>query len=364
MGKSKTTTTSRRDIAPFMEEGSKQAVARAREIADRPYVEYGGERIAGMGEAEQQAMGLAQTGAGAWKADLGRSREFAERAATPFTEFDMSEYMNPYIKGALDPAARELREEMARQTNLVGQQAGMVNAFGGSRQAILEAETQRGGTEAIGDLYGRGYAQAFESGRDQINRDRSAAARASDQFRSLGAQGQQQLTTDIQNLLTTGGLERNLRQAGLDFDYQQFVEARDWDITNLQPLLATLSTVPYSETNTQTTKSKKSALSVIAGIGMTAFGAVTMNPMLIGAGLSSLSGGGGDAVAAMPTSFPSQDRQVYTPPPPTGGGGVGPYSNPQGTFPGMDWGSSGPQTAPNAWERGFEQYTAAPPGVF
>ena len=351
-----------------MERGSEHAVARAREIADRPYVEYGGERIAGMGAAEQQAMNLAQTEAGAWKADLGRSREFAEQAAQPFTEFDMSEYMNPYIKGALDPAARELREEMARQTNQVGQQAGMVNAFGGSRQAILESETRRGGTEAIGDLYGRGYAQAFESARDQVNRDRSASARAADQFRATGMQGQQQLTGDIQNLLTTGGLERNLRQAGLDFDYQQFVEARDWDITNLQPLLAALSTVPYSETNTQTTKSKKSALSVVAGIGMTAFGAVTMNPMMIGAGLSSLAGA--PAPAGMPSSFPSQDRQVYTPPPVTGpggpAGGVGPIYNESGSFPGIGVGGEPAPTGmgPASWQRGFQQYTAAPPGVF
>ncbi len=338
MGRSKKTTTSERKIAPYVEAGSQQAIQRAREIADRPYVEYGGERIAGMDPSEQQAYDLASGGVGGYERDLNRSREFAEQAATPFTEFDQAAYMNPYIKGALDPAARELREEMARQQEQIGGQAGMVGAFGGSRQAILESEAQRGGMEAIGDLYGRGYAQAFESSRDQINRDRAASARAADQFRATGQQGQQQMTQDIQNLLTTGGLQRNLRQAGLDFDYQQFVEARDWDITNLQPLLAALSSVPYSETQTTTTKSKKSALSTIVGLATTAYGAYTMNPGMMSAGMGGMQGGGdggggGSSVSIAPTGGGFAGIPGYTGAPAQ----VGPISNRSGTMPGMQW---------------------------
>ena len=300
----KTTQTTRRDIPAWVEAGSQEAVGLARQIAGRPYVPYTGERVAGMSPAEMQAYAAASGGAGRYGQDLARSREFAEQAAQPFTAFDVSDYMNPYIRGALDPAAREIREELARQQRELGGRAAEIGAFGGGRQAILEAEQRRGGVEAISDLYGRGYATAFETAREQINRDRAAAARGAEQFRALGAQGQQQLTQDIQNLLTVGGLERNLRQAGLDFDYQQFVEARDWDITNLQPLLATLSTVPYGETVTGTTKQKKSALSTLAGIGMTAFGVATGNPLLIGSGISSLAnGGGGDAGAGSPISW-------------------------------------------------------------
>jgi hypothetical protein len=339
MGRSKKTTTSRREIAPYVERGSEQAITRAREIADRPYVEYGGERIAGMDPSEQRAYGLAEEGVGAYERDLGRSREFAEQAAQPFTDFDQEAYMNPYIKGALDPAARELREEMARQQQEIGGQAGMTGAFGGSRQAILESEARRGGTEAIGDLYGRGYSQAFESARDQINRDRAASRAAADQFRATGAQGQQQMTQDIQNLLTTGGLQRNLRQAGLDFDYKQFVEARDWDITNLQPLLAALSTVPYSETQTNTTKSKKSALATVVGLATTAYGAYTANPGMMAAGMEGASGGGGGGGGSPAGISPTGGG--YQGIPGFGGAQVGPYSNQSGTMPGMSWPQAG-----------------------
>lgn len=315
---------------------------------------YQGERIAGMSPNEREAYMAARYGGAQGQQDLETSRAYAEQAATPFTEFDMEAYMNPYIKGALDPAAREIREEMAREQRELGSRATEMSAFGGARQAILEAEQKKGGREAISDLYGRGYAQAFESGRDQINRDRAASRAAADQFRSIGATGQAMLGQDIQNLLTTGGLERNLKQAGLDFDFAQFQTARDWDITNLQPLLATLSSVPYGETTTNVTKSKKSTLSTIAGIGMTAVGAFTMNPMLMGAGLSSLAsdGGGGADMSGMPTSFGGGGYQGM---PGQGGGGGGggvpAFSNQYGSIGAMEWGAGGrPQFSGGGWD--------------
>ena len=303
-----------------------------------------------MSDAERQAFERATTSAGDYRGDLETARGYATQAAQPFTSFDVDAYMNPYIQGALDPAAREIREELARQQAGIGSRAAEMDAFGGSRSRIAKAEMGREGLEAVSDLYGRGYATAFESARDQINRDRDASRGAAEQFRSLGTEARLGLTNEIQNLLTVGGLERNLRQAGLDFDYQQFVEARDWDITNLQPLLAALSTVPYGEKITSTTESKKSALSTVAGIGMVAFGAMTGNPALIAGGLGSMSGGG--APEGMPTSFPGQEQQQL----PTGGGIPGatppfnPYAPPintgQGTMPGLVWGPQGPELAP------------------
>lgn len=257
-------TTQTRDIPAWLESGSQQAVGRAQEIADRPYTPYEDPRIAAMSGAETTALHRAQTMGQDYQGDLTRARELTEQGAGSFVDADIQGYMNPYIEGALDPAARELREQIAREQEEIGGAAGMVGAFGGGRQAILESESRRGGQEAIGDLYGRGYAGAFESARDQFNQDRDAFARGAEQFRATGAQGQAQLTQDIQNLLTTGGLQRTLEQAGLDFDYQQFTEARDWDITNLEPLLKTLSTVPHGET--QTTTQKKSTFDAIMGV--------------------------------------------------------------------------------------------------
>jgi len=275
-----------------------------------------------MDPSEQRAYEMAQEGVGEWRSDLDRSRELTERGSQSFLEADIDAYMNPYVKGALDPAAREIREETARQVGQRGQEAGMAGAFGGARQAIAESETRRGGGEMLKDLYQEGYEKAFESGAAKFAEDRNVAARGAEQYRALGAQTQQQMTQDIQNLMATGGLKRSLKQAGLDFDYQQFIEARDWDITNLQPLLAAVGTVPYGTTTTATSKTSGlgNAIGVAAGAAGAVMGAGGISGMfgkgeteddqstLPSAGIGGGSGGQG---AVMPGGSP------------TGGGGGG-----------------------------------------
>lgn len=253
-----------------------------------------------MDPSEQRAYEMAQEGVGAYQPDLDRARELTERGAQSFLDADIDAYMNPYVKGALDPAAREIREETARQVGQRGQEAGMAGAFGGARQAIAESETRRGGTEALSDLYQQGYERAFESASAKFSEDRNVAARGAEQFRALSAQTQQQMTQDIQNLMSTGGLKRSLKQAGLDFDYGQFLEARDWDITNLQPLLAALGTVPYGTKTTAT--SKTSGLGNAIGVAAGAAGAVmmAMNPAAaVASGAVGSMGGGTDSSGAM-----------------------------------------------------------------
>jgi len=285
-----------RDIPAWLSQGSQQAVGMARDIAQRPYTPFTDQRVASFDPNEQRAYDLAATEGGAYRADLDRSRELAERGSQSFLDADIEAYQNPFIKGALEPAARELREEGLRRKQTAQQEAGMASAFGGSRAAIIASEASGKSLEAISDLYARGYAMAFESAANRFEQDRVAARASSDQFRNLGSEGQRMLSTEMNNLLVTGGLKRSLDQAGLDFDYQQFIEARDWDITNLQPLLAALSTVPHGETMTTSTEGGEfqailgAAATVTAayftgGMSLVAQGAAEGGPPGQGAGL-------------------------------------------------------------------------------
>lgn len=252
---SKKSKESKTEIPAWLSEGSQKAVGIASGIADRPYTPYEAQRFAELDPNEQKAMEMASgPEAGIWREDLARSREFAEQGGQSFLDADIQAYMNPYIESALEPAARELREEGLRTQQRLKGQAGMASAFGGSRAAILEAEASGRHLETISDLYERGYASAYESAANMFDKDRVAARAASDQFRAIGSEGQQMLSNEMNNLLVTGGLRRQLEQVGLDFDYGQFLEARDWDVTNLQTLVATLAGVPHGTTTTETTK--------------------------------------------------------------------------------------------------------------
>ncbi len=269
MSKKKKTTTQERKIPAWLESGSQLAVSMGKKIAQRPYEEYTGQRFAELDPNEQAAIDMAATEGGAYRGDVERSRQLAEQGAQSFLDADIEAYMNPYIKSALEPAARELREEGMRARNVAGQEAAMASAFGGSRAAIIASEASGKSLEAISDLYERGYASAFESAANRFDQDRVTARAASEQFLQIGERGQQMLSNEMNNLLVTGGLRRQLEQVNLDFDYGQFIEARDWDITNLQPLLAALSTVPYSETQTTTETTSGGTFQAVLGAAAT-----------------------------------------------------------------------------------------------
>lgn len=300
-GNNTSSQTTTRNIPAWLDAASQGAVGLGARIATRPYTPYTGQRVAPLDPNEQQAYDLARTEGGSFNQDLQTARDYATKAAQPFTSFDVNAYMNPYIKGALDPAARELRLEAQQQVNAAGQQAAMSNAFGGSRGALLESEARRSGTQAISDLYQKGYAQAFTNAQDQINTDRQRAAAASEQFRALGAQGQTQLMQRLQSLMSTGGMNRAVNQANADFDYQQFIENRDWDVTNLGPLLASLNVPAGGST---TSSAEKSTLQTLAGVGLTLAG-------MAGGGGSSSSNTTGNAPTIgmkkpmIDTSYPS-----------------------------------------------------------
>ena len=186
------------------------------------------------------------------------------------SDAERNRYMNPYIKGALDPAAREIREEGQREINrLEGQRASM-DAFGGSRAALLRSEAREKTLQEVGDLYGEGYARAYESAVSIFGDERAREYQASGRLQDLGTSVQNAAQTDINTLMVTGATDRTIRQAMADFDYSQFIENRDWDFRSLGAVIAALEGTKGSYTTTQTTKSKESGGELGQAIGLAA----------------------------------------------------------------------------------------------
>jgi hypothetical protein len=210
--------------------------------------------------------------------------------------------MNPYIKGALDPAAREVREQGALRLNELRSTQSQRDSFGGARGALLESQAQTDIDQGISDLYGRGYASAFESGADRWAQDRDAAFRESQGWQTMAQLFQDSTQADINNLMATGATDRGIRQAMSDFDYGQFVEGRDWDIRNLSSMLAALQGIQGSYTTQTVTKEKTSGggfsqalglAATVAGAFYTGGGSLLATSAMDNAwGSSALTGGG------------------------------------------------------------------------
>ncbi len=314
-------------------------LAKGEAAANLPYQPFTGQRFAGPSPLQQQAFqGLSnlqlpaefQAGsqlaalAGISAGNLGNYApgRFANFYQTPqeYSPETMStglgdvksvqDYMNPYQQNVIDIQAREARRQadigrQAEQARLA--QAG---AYGGSRQAIMEAERQRNLGTQIGDIQEKGLQSAYDRAQAQrvaesqlgleaqkgteqsrqygygqgMNAAQLGAqyglegarqTEASRQFganlglqslnpmlsaaSTLGGLGQQQFGAGIQGLnaqLAGGATQQALAQQPLDFGYQQFQESVKFpyqQATYMQSLLGglPLQAAPYSSNQGQ-----------------------------------------------------------------------------------------------------------------
>ena len=127
-----------------------------------------------------------------------------------------SQYMNPYLSAVLTPQLEELRRQsQITQMGNAGKltQAG---AFGGSRQAIMDAETQRNLLQEQNKAIGTGYANAYDKAMGQFNTE----------------QGQAKTLADM--MASAGGQQRDIEQQGITALQKQFETEQLYPYTNLR----------------------------------------------------------------------------------------------------------------------------------
>jgi hypothetical protein len=237
-------------------------------LANMPYQAYMGPLTAGQSSLQNQGFGAAadmtvpssltsaaQTAGSvasvaealpAYDSTTFGNQYTAPGAYSPTTSsFDASQataYMNPYLQTALQPQLDEAR----RQSQITQQQNAakmtQAGAFGGSRQAILDAETQRNLGTNLAGITGQGYNTAYGNAMSQFNADQArkmqesqfgaqqgmnaaqlgaqyglAGQQATEQSKQYGAgYGLQGLQTGLQAAQTQGALGTQINQAGLN----------------------------------------------------------------------------------------------------------------------------------------------------
>ena len=223
-------------------------------LANMPYQAYMGQLTSGESPLQTQAfntagslttpasIGTAATTAG----DISTKAQGLSYAPTT-TSFDASQataYMNPYLQTALQPQLEEAR----RQSQITQQQNAakmtQAGAFGGGRQAILDAETQRNLANTQANITGQGYSTAYDKAMGQFNADQARKMQEAQYGAGFGLQGLQtglqaaqaqgqlgatQASTGLANLsqqLAAGQQQRGIESEGIAADRAQFEEAR------------------------------------------------------------------------------------------------------------------------------------------
>ena len=144
-----------------------------------------------------------------------------------------AQYMNPYLQGVLQPQLEELRRQNAITnvgTNAKLTQAG---AYGGGRQAIMNAENERNLLNAQNTAIGTGYSNAYDKAMQQFNTEQGQAKTLADMMSGAGAQ------------------QRGIEQEGISADYNEFLAQRDYPQKMLQFQQSMLQGLPISTVRNQ-----------------------------------------------------------------------------------------------------------------
>ena len=143
-------------------------------------------------------------------------------------------YMNPYLQSVLDPQMAELRRQnditnMNTNAKMTG-----AGAFGGGRQAIMNAENNRNLMGEMNKTVGQGYANAFDKAQNQFNTE----------------QGQAKTLADM--MAQQGATQRGITSEGVAADLAEFNQQRQYPYQQLQFQRDMISGLPMaSVTNTQ-----------------------------------------------------------------------------------------------------------------
>jgi hypothetical protein len=158
----------------------------------------------------------------------------AERVGTnTFGTQSAQDYMNPYMQNVVDIQKREAQRSADIAGTQRGAQAVKSGAFGGARQAIMDAEAQRNLSQQMGDIQAQGSQAAY---------DRAAQMFTSDQARQLAAQQANQqagITTGGQNLSANLATQQLGTQTGLQGALANLSAAQQANVQNQASQLQT-----------------------------------------------------------------------------------------------------------------------------
>jgi hypothetical protein len=247
--------------APGIEERKIELMDIARSAAEKPlYANVPDVRVAGLSGLEQQGIGQAgTTGVGAPTTQAGIGSILQAQAGP-----NISQFYNPYQSYVLDEINRQ--SQMAQ--NQLAARAVQAGGFGGGREGVQIAEQERARLGQIGQAQQTGFNTALGAAQNQ----QQIGLQAGQQLGQLGVQQQAMSQADINQLMASGGLQRQLTQQALDAERQSALQKATEPLQRVEFLSNVYAAGPKSTSGiTAATAPTTSPLAQSLGTGLGAY---------------------------------------------------------------------------------------------
>ena len=246
--------TNESNLSSWAGPGIADYITRGTALAKEPYQAYKGPLTAGTSPLQNKAFTAAGNlsvpasigAAGTAATDIGNKMGAMSYSPVGST-FDADaaqKYMNPYLQAALDPQMAEARRQSQITQMANDTKATQAGAFGGSRSALMNTETQRNLGTNLAGIAGAGYNTAYDKATAQFNAEEARKAQEA-QFGStfgmsaltnqLGANNAAASIGSIQNaagianlnaMSGAGATERGIEAEGIAAKKAAFEEER------------------------------------------------------------------------------------------------------------------------------------------
>jgi hypothetical protein len=267
------------ELRPFITDILEESQAVKDRRMEEGYVPFEGPRIAEFTPDQQEAFTGVRSlvGTGQQYFDPA-TRLTAASALAPTRTEEVQQYMSPYIQNVVDIQTREAQRQADVAEQQLASQAVASGGYGGSREAILQAEQQRNLQQQLGDIQAKGTAAAYEDAQRRMAEQRGRELSAGAQFSNLGVTAPGQTMKELQGLEAVGAQQQAQQQQALNIAQQEYEIARTFPERTLQDYNAIVrgfsQPIPASTASTQQTTTPPPSFlqnaGTLAGLGLTA----------------------------------------------------------------------------------------------
>jgi hypothetical protein len=196
----------------------------------------------------------------------------------PTVAAGMGTYQNPYTQQVVNRATADIGRTTAMQQEANKAAAARAGAFGGSRQGLVEAETNAASQRAIGDMSAnlnlQGFNTAAQLAQGDINNRFTGASgmlSGAGTLGNLGTAGFNMGNTLQQQQAQQGLLQQQMRQQQLNDAMQQFYGYANSPLAYLNTMGGALGGSPLANQSTATSSYKPGVLDYLSfGSGLMA----------------------------------------------------------------------------------------------
>ena len=238
-------TTTTQQVDPQTQAMQQDLYRRSQQIAQQPFIPYTGPMVAGFSPDQlrqfQATRGIFESGM-AFDPTKGLQTLAQEQRPTvapvgSLLTADIGAYQSPYQQQVIDATMRDIQRQADIARTGAQERAIRAGAFGGSRSAILEAESQRPFAEVMArtaaEQRERGYGQALRAAESDIGARQQQMAQFAPQFELQARQQQAGLLgglagQQLQGLGLLGGIgaqQQALQQRAIEAQRGEFARA-------------------------------------------------------------------------------------------------------------------------------------------